>query len=199
MKELEIIQPKIILRNTRSDSTLFLQSYNKADKRVYDSLIHTDIQKEEGSLFLLLSFVYLFILTALDLCCCVCAFSSCGKWGLLGGYSVVAEQGLLIAVASRCGAWAQECTGFCSCGTQAQLPQGMWDLLGPETELVSSTLAGGFLTTGPPAKSGRQFKRLVTLKEWREIVHYADSILVFFPCYSIVYIHFEEFVNSSKK
>jgi len=31
----------------------------------------------------------------------------------------------------------------------------MWDLLGPRMEPVSSALAGGFLTTGPPAKSGK--------------------------------------------
>ena len=29
----------------------------------------------------------------------------------------------------------------------------MWHLLGPETELPSPALAGGFLTTGPPEKS----------------------------------------------
>ena len=40
-------------------------------------------------------FIYLF-LTALGLCCCARAFSSCGEWGLL----FVAVQGLLIAVAS---------------------------------------------------------------------------------------------------
>ena len=50
-----------------------------------------------------LLFIYLFLfLAALGLCCCTCAFSSCGEWGLL----FVAVRGLLIAVASRCGAWA---------------------------------------------------------------------------------------------
>ena len=39
--------------------------------------------------------MYLF-LTALGLCCCVQAFSSCGKWGLL----FLAVHGLLTAVAS---------------------------------------------------------------------------------------------------
>ena len=46
------------------------------------------------TLFILKSFIML--LTALDLQCCVRAFSNCGKWGLL----FVAEGGLLIAVAS---------------------------------------------------------------------------------------------------
>ena len=46
-------------------------------------------------------FIYLF-LAALGLRCCVRAFSSCGERGLL----FVAVRGLLIVVASRCGAWA---------------------------------------------------------------------------------------------
>ena len=67
--------------------------------------------------------------------CCAQAFSSCGWRGLL----FVAVRGLLIAVASRCGAWALgarasvvaagglsscdmravECTGCSSCGARA--------------------------------------------------------------------------------
>ena len=31
----------------------------------------------------------------------------------------------------------------------------MWDLPGPGVEPVSPALAGGFLTTAPPEKSGR--------------------------------------------
>ena len=46
-------------------------------------------------------FIYLF-LAALGLHCCARAFSSCGEWGPL----FVAVRGLLIAVASRCGARA---------------------------------------------------------------------------------------------
>ena len=52
-------------------------------------------------LFFKIIFIYLF-LAALGLRCCVRAFSSCGERGLL----FVAVRGLLIAVASRCGAWA---------------------------------------------------------------------------------------------
>ena len=41
--------------------------------------------------------IYLFLfLATLGLRCCVCAFSSCGEWGLL----FVAVRGLLIVVAS---------------------------------------------------------------------------------------------------
>ena len=36
-----------------------------------------------------------------------------------------------------------------SCGTRAQLPRSMWDLLRPGIEPVSLALQGGFLTTGP--------------------------------------------------
>ena len=46
-------------------------------------------------------FIYLF-LTAVGLHCCAWAFSSCGERELL----FVVVRGLLIAVASRCGAWA---------------------------------------------------------------------------------------------
>ena len=39
-----------------------------------------------------------------------------------------------------------------SCGPQAYLFHGMWDLPGPGIELVSSALAGRFFTTEPPGK-----------------------------------------------
>ena len=45
------------------------------------------------------------------------------------------------------------CEGFSSCGTQAQLPFGLWDLPRLGIKPVSPALAGGFLTTGPPGKS----------------------------------------------
>ena len=54
---------------------------------------------------------------------------------------------------SCCGAWALEHAGFSSCGAQTSLPCGIWDLPGPEMEVVSLALAGGSLTTGPPEKS----------------------------------------------
>ena len=53
------------------------------------------------NLFFKIYLFYLF-LAALGLCCCVQAFSSCGERGLL----FIAVCGLLIAVASRCGAEA---------------------------------------------------------------------------------------------
>ena len=120
-------------------------------------------------------FIYLFLinlfqlfLPVLGLCCCVRAFSSCVKQGLL----FVAVHALLIAVASlvvehglqahglqqlwhmgfgSCASWALECR-LSSCGARAQLLRGMWDLPGPELEPVYPALAGGFLTTAPPGK-----------------------------------------------
>ena len=64
----------------------------------------------------------IFFLAALGLRCCVQAFSSCGEWGLL----FVVLRGVLIAVASRCGAralgaWASVVVarGLSSCGAWA--------------------------------------------------------------------------------
>ena len=42
--------------------------------------------------------------------------------------------------------------GLSTCDARAQLLRGMWDLPGPELELMSPALAGGFLTTAPPGK-----------------------------------------------
>ena len=73
------------------------------------------------------SFIYLFISAALGLCCCMWAFSSCGKKGLLASCGVRA---------SHCGgvscfrAWALGCVGFGSCSDWAPLLCGMWDLPG---------------------------------------------------------------------
>ena len=61
--------------------------------------------------------------------------------------SVVVAHGL-----SRCSSWALQ-HRLSSCGAQAQLLRGLWDLPGPGIQPVSPALAGGFLTTGPPGKS----------------------------------------------
>ena len=55
---------------------------------------------------------------------------------------------------SSCSSQALE-RRFSSCGTQAYLLCGMWDLPGPGLESVSPALAGRFLTTAPPEKSQR--------------------------------------------
>ena len=82
--------------------------------------------------------------------CCRRAFSSCSERGLL----------------SRCGVRAFHCGGFSCCRAQALGGAGSvvvghgfsrsaaWkDLPGPGSEPVSPALAGGFLTTGPLARS----------------------------------------------
>ena len=85
-------------------------------------------------------YIYLFLAT-LGLRCCTQAFSSCGERGLL-----------FIAVAALVEHRLQE-RRLSSCGAQAQLLRGMWDLPGPGLELMSPALAGGFLTTVPLGKS----------------------------------------------
>ena len=57
---------------------------------------------------------------------------------------------------SSCGSWALE-RRLSSCGAQAQLLRGMWDLHRRALEPVSPALAGGFLTTAPPGKPYTQF------------------------------------------
>ena len=61
-----------------------------------------------------------------------------GEWG------VAAARGL-----SSCGSRVLEYTGFSSCGTQALLLHGVWNLPGPGIEPVSPALAGRFLSTVP--------------------------------------------------
>ena len=43
----------------------------------------------------------------------------------------------------------------------------MWNLLGPGIKPVSPALAGGFLTTAPPGKSLKSFKKLQEKEERR--------------------------------
>ena len=66
------------------------------------------------------------------LCCCVQAFSGCGKWGLR----------------SSCGTWASHCCG-CSCGAQAL---GRVGSVVVEIKPTSPVLAGRLFTTEPPGK-----------------------------------------------
>ena len=104
--------------------------------------------------------------------CSAWAFSNCGKLGLL-----VAVRGLLICGGFSCGraralgTWASVVVALrlsscglralerrlSSCGAQASLLRGMWNLPGPGLEPVSPALAGGFLTTAPPGKSQNHF------------------------------------------
>ena len=69
-------------------------------------------------------------MAGLGLGCCVRAFSRCGERWLL----FVVVGGILIMVASHCGAQALECTGISSCGAWALLSHSMWGLPGPGIE-----------------------------------------------------------------
>ena len=86
-----------------------------------------------------LSLFFKTVLAALGLCCCARTFSSCD------------EQGLLFIVVQGVSLWALE-HGL-SCGTQAELPCGMWNISGPEFKPMFPALAGRFFTTAPPGKS----------------------------------------------
>ena len=50
-----------------------------------------------------------------------------------------------------CGSWALE-HRVSSCGVQAEMRRGMWDLPDPGEEPMSPALAGEFFTTEPPGK-----------------------------------------------
>ena len=71
------------------------------------------------------------------------------RWGLLSSCSLQASH---CSGFSCCRVWTLERVGFSSCGTQALLPHGMWDLTRSRIELVSPALAGGFLATVSPGK-----------------------------------------------
>ena len=115
--------------------------------------------------------ICLFNLAVLGLCCCEQAFCSCGKQGLLftyvsqashhGGFSCCRAQAVALMGFSSCGSQAPE-PGLSNCGTRAQLPCSMWDIPRLEIELVSATLQGRFLTTGPPGKPPREVLDLST-------------------------------------
>ena len=92
-------------------------------------------------------------MSVLGLHCCVQAFSSCGKRGLL--YTVC--EGfplwwplLLQSLGSR----ELQSLGprLSSCGSQVKLPRGMWNIPGLGFKPVSPALEGGFLTAGQPGK-----------------------------------------------
>ena len=95
-------------------------------------------------------------MAAQDRCCHTPAFLDCSPVGVTscGGALVAHCSG-----SSCCRAQALGCAdvsivarGLCSCGTQAQVVRGMWDLLRPRIESLSPALAGVFFTAEPPGK-----------------------------------------------
>ena len=79
---------------------------------------------------------------------CARAFSSCSKWGPL----FIAACGPLTIAASLVAEQRLQTLRLSSCGSQAQLLHGMWDLPRPGLEPVSPALAGRLSTTAPPRK-----------------------------------------------
>ena len=150
----------MIFVNDMTDKGLISNIYNRSYHLQIFSSIH-QVVFLFGRWFINRIFKILFILfilavlAVLGLCCCTRAFSSYGERGLL----FIVVCGLLVAVASHCGAWALGTQAsvvvarrLSSCGSRAQLLRGMWDLHGPGLKPVSPALAGGFLTTVPPGK-----------------------------------------------
>ena len=93
-------------------------------------------------------FIIFLFLAVLGLCLCVRAFSSCGEWGPL----FIAVRGPLTIAASPVAEQRLQTLRLSSCGSQAQLLQGMWDLPRPGLKPMSPALAGRFSTTAPPGK-----------------------------------------------
>ena len=97
-----------------------------------------------GSLLLHAGFLQLRQAGATLRCSCV-SFSS--RWLLL-----LWSMGSRHTGFSTCGSQALE-HRLSSCGAQAYLLHGIWDLPGPGIEPVSPAMAGRFLTTAPTGKS----------------------------------------------
>ena len=76
---------------------------------------------------------------------CARAFFSCS------------ERGPLTVAASLAAEHRLQTRRLSSCGSQAQLLHGMWDLPRPGLEPVSPALAGGFSTTLLPGKPSHSF------------------------------------------
>ena len=87
-------------------------------------------------------------MAVLGLSFCVRAFSSCGKRGPL----FIAVRRPLTIAASLVVEHRLQTRRLSSCGSQAQLFRGTWDLPRPGLEPVSPALAGRFSTTAPLGK-----------------------------------------------
>ena len=111
-----------------------------------------DMQKSihlwQLTFYLFLFFIYLFILAVLGLRFCVRAFFSCGKRGPL----FIAVRGPLTIAASLVAEHRLQTRRLSSCGSQAYLLCGMWNLPRPGLEPVSPALASRLRTTAPPGK-----------------------------------------------
>ena len=99
--------------------------------------------------FLILFIYYYYFLAVLGLRFCARAFSSCSEWGHSSSWRVGLSLSRPLIVEHRL-----QMRRLSSCGPQAQLLRGMWDLPRPGLEPVSPALAGRFSTTASPGKPG---------------------------------------------
>ena len=95
----------------------------------------------------LLGFFFFFFFAVLGLCYCTRVFSSCRE----EGNSLIAEQGLLIVVASIVAEHGLQ--SIWASVVAAHGLSDMQDLPRPEIEPMSPTLTGRLLNTGPPGTS----------------------------------------------
>ena len=76
-------------------------------------------------------------------------------------------------------------SGFSGCGTQAELPRGIWDLPGSGIKPTSPALAGGFSTTELPGKSHPEAPLATQHRAWHSI-----NICTYFIVYkNYIYIY----------
>ena len=92
--------------------------------------------------------LFMYLLPVLGLHCCTGCSLAIASWG----YSLVAVQGLLTAVAFLVAEHGPRAPGLSSCGTWAYLLHGTWNLPRPGIKPVSPPLTGRFLAIAPPGK-----------------------------------------------
>ena len=106
-----------------------------------------------------------YFLAVLSFCCCMWACSESTLLAVSRSYFLAVMHGLLTPLASLvaehrfyglgfCSSGSRALEGrLCSCGAQAYLYPGMWNLPGPGIEVVFLALAARLLTTGATRKS----------------------------------------------
>ena len=141
-----------------------------------------------ATLFIYL-FIYLFIFSCVGSSFHVRAFSSCGKRGPLfimvrGPLFIAVHRPLTITAPPVAGHRLQK-HRLSSCGSQAQLLHGMWDLPRPGLEPVSPALAGRFSTTAPPGKPPEHILTTVTTLHFYSLLHVYCFSIIFYIFYFV--------------
>ena len=110
-----------------------------------------------------------------------------------GGHSSSWCVGLFTIAASLVVEHRFQMRRLSSCGSQAQLLRGMWDLPRPRLEPVSPALAGRFSTTAPPGKPPLPIFKLVFVCF---LLLSCQSSLYILGIYPFSYIKYIKFANS---